>query len=86
MTNDDQPTLRLKTLREAELIVNVSEVLPGGLHDWPQKIQDRIHKAVEKLEERTGVRWTVVASRSDTDPDTGPFLHVVAVTSQQEMF
>jgi hypothetical protein len=82
-TDDDKPTLlRLKTLREAELIVNVTDVLPGGLHDWPPYIQDRIHKAVEHLEERTGVRWSVVASRSDSDPDSGPYLHVVAVTDK----
>jgi len=83
MTDDDKPTLlRLKTLREAELIVNVSAELSGGLHDWPPYVQDRIYKAVEKLEERTGVRWSIVASRSDTDVDSGPFLHVVAIAKQ----
>jgi hypothetical protein len=83
MTDKDDPTLlRLKTLLEAELIVNVTELLPGGIKDWPANVQDRIYNALEKFEERTGVRWVIVGSKSDVDPDTGPFVHVMAVTRE----
>lgn len=65
--------------RVAQLVANVTAVMPGGIKDWPSNIQDRIYKALETINEKNKAQFTIVDSYSDNDIDDGPFVHVIAV-------
>lgn len=76
-----EPQVKRTRYRTAELVVNVSAVMPGQIEDWPANIQDGIYEALMRHSIRTKKSdWTIVHSYSDKDLDEGPYVHVIAVT------
>lgn len=65
-----------------ELIVNVSAVMPGSITDWPANVQDGVYAALERVIMRSHIPYEIVASYSDVDVDTGPYIRVIGQAIQ----
>lgn len=76
----DIQTIDGKPYRVAYLIWNTTARLESGnLVDWPKHMQDKVHQKLENLRRRTGVSWTIHATKSDSIPECH-FVIVIAVT------
>lgn len=60
----------------ADLVVNISTVVQGGLADWPAELQDKVYKEIENRSKISGRRWMHHHSRCGVN-DGVPFIHVV---------
>lgn len=67
----------------AELVVDVTARMEGSIKDWPANIQDPIYKALADLSLRVKRNYQIVSSYSDTDIDSGPYVHVIAVALEE---
>lgn len=62
----------------ADLIVNVTAFMPGGITDWPNHIQDRIYKTLEEHSKQKGRHYIIYKAWCDVDIDTGPYVRIIA--------
>lgn len=65
--------------RVCELVVNIDVRLEGDISHWPSNIQDGIYKALADRSHKSRRDFKIITSYSDTDIDTGPYIHVIAV-------
>lgn len=60
----------------ADIVVNITTVVEGGLADWPAQLQDKVYKEIEARSKVSGKAWKHHHSRCGVN-DGVPFIHVV---------
>ena len=53
-------------VRTFELKVPVTGFLEGNINDWPPKIQDAVHEALERMARKVQLPLTITFSKCDT--------------------
>jgi hypothetical protein len=63
----------------ADMVVNISTLVFGGLADWPPELQDRVYKEIEAKSKVSGKAWKHHHSRAGVN-DGVPYIHVILYT------